>query len=408
MTQGAHRPALRRIAVKNFLSLERVSVDLRPVNVLVGPNGAGKSNFLRIFGFLGDSARLDLGPAVDNAGGFNALRFRGRTGDIQIAVQATVSEFSSLRAPDEYTLDISERNVVDLNKEFLGYTALLREERFSFKRTPRQGRRITIDGSDVTIQDKESRRTVRSQGASLNEQSLGLATLPRLSEDAGGSAIRALADLFSNFRVFDINVGRARQPAAPSDQLADDASNLASFLHVLCRDDDVYSQINDDARRLITNFEELVFRPIGGSDEAIAVGYNERGIAGTTPLSQASYGTVQALALLALLYDPNPPLLTCIEEFDHGMHPYAFDVLVDRMREASQRTQFVLTTHSPALVNRLNPDELIVVERDPDTGASIMPAISSTDVAAIEEATEHEYGLGELWFSGSLGGVPVE
>ncbi|MBM4394608.1 MAG: ATP-binding protein [Deltaproteobacteria bacterium] len=57
-----------------------------------------------------------------------------------------------------------------------------------------------------------------------------------------------------------------------------------------------------------------------------------------TPLANASYGTIRALAILALLYDPNPPLLTCMEEIDHGLHPHVFDRLVELMRQASRHT----------------------------------------------------------------------
>jgi predicted ATPase len=99
-------------------------------------------------------------------------------------------------------------------------------------------------------------------------------------------------------------------------------------------------------------------------------------------------------------------LLTCVEELDHGFHPYVFDRLVERLREASERTQFLIATHSPTLVNRLRADELIVCERDPQTGASRIPAIDSEKVRAMEQRAQGRLRLGELWFTGSLGGIP--
>lgn len=57
------------------------------------------------------------------------------------------------------------------------------------------------------------------------------------------------------------------------------------------------------------------------------------------------------------------------------VHPYALDRIVERLCEASTRTQILAATHSPALVNRLEPDELIVCKRDPETSASRIPAI---------------------------------
>jgi predicted ATPase len=74
------------------------------------------------------------------------------------------------------------------------------------------------------------------------------------------------------------------------------------------------------------------------------------------------------------------------------------------LRRASQKTQFLIATHSPALVNRLRPEELIVCERDPKSGLARIPAVDSTNIAKIRK--NGEFGLGELWFSGALGGVP--
>jgi len=121
-----------------------------------------------------------------------------------------------------------------------------------------------------------------------------------------------------------------------------------------------------------------------------------------TNMAEASFGTVRALALLAMLHDPNPPKLTCVEEIDHGLHPHALDRIVERMRSASKRTQLLAVTHSPALANRLNPKELVVCERDYEGRGSLIPAIESSKVEAMANAS----GLlpGELWFSGALGG----
>ena len=156
---------------------------------------------------------------------------------------------------------------------------------------------------------------------------------------------------------------------------------------------------------MIPGLEYIDFEHIGGSSEAVAIKLVERGLRDATDLADASYGTIRVLALLAALYDPSPPLLTCIEEVDHGLHPYIFDRLVERLREASARTQFLIATHSPALVNRLRPEELIVCERD-KFGASRIPAISTQLIRQKTDQFNGQLRLGEIWFSGTLGGVP--
>jgi predicted ATPase len=247
----------------------------------------------------------------------------------------------------------------------------------------------------------------------LRRDSLALATLPRLAPEEGGGEVAKVADLFSTFRVFDVNVGAARQPSSITlDQLdtvalAADASNLSAFLFWLSIESpEGFNDLREDARAIIPGLSDISFRNVGGPGDGVVVELDEGPLKDTTRLSEASFGSVRALALLAMLYDPDPPLLTCVEELDHGLHPYVFDRIIDRLREASARTQFLIVTHSPALVTRLNSDELIVCERDPVTGEALIPAIEAEDVRELEKATNGVLGLGELWFSGTLGGVP--
>lgn len=121
-------------------------------------------------------------------------------------------------------------------------------------------------------------------------------------------------------------------------------------------------------------------------------------------LADASFGTVRLLAILTALHEPDPPPFTAIEEIDHGLHPYAIDILVDRMRRAAEHTQLLIATQSPTLVNRLRPQELVVCGRDPETGASLIPMMDSASMLRAVEASE--LGLGERWLADAIGGVP--
>jgi predicted ATPase len=105
-----------------------------------------------------------------------------------------------------------------------------------------------------------------------------------------------------------------------------------------------------------------------------------------------------------MLRDPNPPRLTCLEEVDHGLHPHALDVLVERLREASERSQIIVATHSPALVNRIAAEELVVFEKNLDSGVTEVPKLDPKTIKKMEE--ESDLRIGELWYSGLLGGAP--
>ncbi|MFB7947836.1 AAA family ATPase [Kitasatospora phosalacinea] len=425
---------LLRLDVENFRSLRKISLPLGALTVLVGPNGVGKSNVLQVFRFLSDIINRDLDPALESRGGFDEIAFWGgnRTPTaMKIGLQARWTSHSSAAAPDEYELTLNRR----ADKRVPDGFTLSRSESFTFKRTKGRGRRITVSGEEALVTDTPASPSPadlddsgeRSLG--IRKLSSGLSTLPRLAPSEGGEEVATLAERLSSFRVFDVSVVAAREPArvlpllqrrgrssarvsrqlpihgvlyGPRARLADDAGNLALFLSELAQDEDTWSRLLEDARTVLPNLEEIDFAAIGGASELIEVQLIERGLRRPTPLADASFGTVRILSLLAMLYDPAPPALTCIEELDHGLHPQALELLVERLREASERSQFIVTTHSPALVDRLEPEEFVVCERS-ESGASLIPSLTVEQVREIRAASEG-LPLGELWFSGALGG----
>jgi len=331
----------------------------------------------------------------------------GRPSTIEIHVAAMVTSHAHAAALDEYTLRLKPAMSVRARTSNLTRQFFSHDESFRFKRAKHQGRRITLAGGKLHVFDDEKSKQRASQ---LDASAFGLAILPQLGPDEGGAEVRKIQELFTTFRVFDIDTKKAREPSdlrRPT-PLQPDASNLAAFLQFLqTSQGPAFTALVRDARAMVPGLADIVLRPVGGSVDAMTVDIVDHGRSGATPLGDASFGTVRALALLAMLYDPDPPILTCIEEIDHGFHPYVFDRLVELLREASARTQFIIATHSPALVNRLEPHELIVCERDAQTGLARIPAISQSEIRRIYDAGGDDgYRLGELWFSGTLGGVP--
>ena len=385
------RPTILRVTLENFLSFRESEIALGRLTVLVGPNGSGKTNLLKTFAFLGEVARIDLPAAVEQFGGVAALRWRAARpfDNIVIKLDALLTEHASASAPDKYELQFKESGPF-----------IQREESFAFKRVKGPGRRITLSGSGLTVGEKVRR-------LQLSERTSGLATLRKLGKQYEAPQVERLASILENFRVVEIDDRVARRPAArrKGERLRADAANLANVLADLQeRDRETFAILEQDVATVLPGFEGLELRPIAGAEEGVEVRIRERGLPGSTPLSAASFGTIRALALFALLHDPDPPALTCIEEIDHGLHPYALDRIVERLREASERTQILVATHSPALVNRLEPKELRIFERDVEQGCTRIVARDPKELARAMKVSELR--LGELWFSGTLGGVP--
>lgn len=388
-----HQP-VTRIRARNFRSLADVDVRLAPLSVMIGPNGSGKTNLLNVLRFLATTVRFDLAAAVQEWRGFDHVqRQSDKPGRVEIEVEGVVTEFASPTAPDSYRLRLSPSR----------RSGILRSEEFQFKRRGGRGRRITVSGTQVTITE-EDRETFQRSLAS--NQTTGLATLPKLSDDEGGLGIRRFTEFLSELRVLEPDVAAAREPSRLyGSSLADDASNLADALDRLQRaDPDAMAALKSDVARCLPGFRDIVLVPVGGSARAAAVQLMESGLNRPVDLADVSFGTVRLIALLTALHEPDPPPFLAIEEIDHGLHPYALDILVDRLRAASRRTQILAATHSPTLVNRLDPTEIIVCDRNPVTGESVIPAAPAERIAAA--MSETEWRAGELWFAGALGGVP--
>jgi predicted ATPase len=385
---------LLQIEAQNFRSLRNVSLPLGPLNVLVGPGGAGKTNLLSMFRFLADVVDTDLCPALQLHGGFEHLAFWGgtrRPTSIRIGLRATWTARSSPVHPDEYELRIG-----------CASGEIRRAESFHFGPPKGRGCRISVDGEKVSIAD--GRGGTREVG--VNAASSGLSTLYRLGA-RGGRDVAAVARSFASFRNFAVGVDAARRPSRLPPEgrqsLDDDAGDLAAFLLTLRnRDADAWRRLVADAEELLPHLTHIDFDHPSGAAQTVAVVIRERGLRRVTQLADASPGTVRLLGLLAMLYDPEPPALTCVEEIDQGLHPQALEVLVARLREASERTQFLVTAYSPNLADRLKPEELIICERR-DDGSSAIPAVSTARLERIVKVSEG-LPLGNLWFSGALGG----
>jgi predicted ATPase len=103
---------------------------------------------------------------------------------------------------------------------------------------------------------------------------------------------------------------------------------------------------------------------------------------------------------MALLLDPTPPPLICIEEPELGLHPDILPTIAELLIEASQRTQLIITTHSDALVSALSeyPESVVVCERD-NTGTHLR----RLETGKLKDWLEN-YTLGDVWRMGEIGG----
>lgn len=119
-----------------------------------------------------------------------------------------------------------------------------------------------------------------------------------------------------------------------------------------------------------------------------------------------SDGTLKLLAYLIVLYDPELPRFVGIEEPENFLHPRLLPELAEECRAASERSQLLITTHSPFLLNAMKAEEVRVLYRDEQGFAQIM---RTSDIPGVPQFMNAGASLGYLWMEGQFGiGDPLE
>ena len=235
----------------------------------------------------------------------------------------------------------------------------------------------------------------------------GKTVLSEIRNPAEYPALTETARLLSAIKVYrSWHIGRnspVRHPQRTDGDpnfLEEDFSNLALVVNDLLSRR-LEPSLNDYLKRFYESYESLHPRIFGNTIELIV---NETGMSGALPASRMSDGTIRFIALLAILCHPEPPPLICIEEPEIAMHPDSLGLIAELLRKASERTQIIVTTHSPQLVDLFSdePDMVVVCERDrhPEKGTQF----NRLSREKLEDWLV-DYTLGDTWMRGAVGGV---
>jgi predicted ATPase len=203
------------------------------------------------------------------------------------------------------------------------------------------------------------------------------------------------------------------EPAARANgaELATNGGNLASVLAGLrTRVPDAFAAIAEEVVRILPEFTAV---ELDERDTTVGLGLRltDGDLVTAENLSQ---GALYTLAVLSLAYNPTPPSVLCIEELDRGIHPRLLREIRDALYRLSHPesvgltrapVQIVATTHSPYLLDlfRDHPEEIVIAQKHGREARFERLA----DRAGLAELLR-EGPLGDMWFSGILGGVPEE
>jgi predicted ATPase len=174
--------------------------------------------------------------------------------------------------------------------------------------------------------------------------------------------------------------------------------------------EDLFDAIETHFRRYVPEVEKLSLRTVKEGLKQIQV--REKGLKAPTPGHELSEGTRLILAILTIIHQESPPPIILLEDIDRGMHPRLFEYIAPLMKDIAVRTgvNILATTHNPYLVDAFQEDRNAVIIVEKKDGASTLSTLEQRleGLNYDEEIDPEDMPLGQLWFSGLVGGTPTK
>jgi predicted ATPase len=382
---------LKSIELTNFLSFGPNSSQLEfgKLNIIIGPNGSGKSNLLEAIDLI-RSAPTDIAATIRRGGGVGDWLWKGSIDPV--ATIDAVFSGQSISTALRYVMSFSE----------VGQRFELRDERIereranSSEKSPYFFYRFDNGRGVLNLKNQQPRRLARE------DIDPSLSILAQRKDPDQYPEITYLGDAFGKIKLYrEWSFGRSSAPRlpqkadGPNEYLLPDATNLGLVLSRLRRDLQSKNRLLIALKELYADIDDFDVHTESGT---VQVFINEGKF--TVPATRLSDGTLRYLSLLAVLCDPKPPQLICIEEPELGLHPDIIPTVARLLLDASEKCQIIVTTHSDLLVDAMSdfPEAVVVTEKSID-GTSTKRLSASTLKPWLES-----YRLGELWTRGEIGG----
>jgi predicted ATPase len=339
-------PFIRKVTLRNYKSIASCALQMPKLSFLVGPNGSGKSNFLDCFRFVSDSLKTSLDHALRDRGTIKEVRRR------------------SGGHPNHFSLRF-DFNLPDGGSGHL-----------SFRVGARKDGGFEVQNEECrlfTASLEEHFYHVRSGQVMHSSLSLLPAVLPDrlfLVAASGLPEFRPAYDALVRMEVYNLNPNeiKAMQKPDPGELLRRDGGNIAS----------VFENLGGEHRARVNDYLARIVGGLGGAETKI-LGSQEtiefrQAVKGqkhpwTFLASSMSDGTLRALGVLVAIFQNLKlanvsPNLIGLEEPEMALHPGASAVLLAALREASTRSQIIVTSHSPDLLDNedIDPDSLFAVD----------------------------------------------
>ncbi len=405
---------IKSIKLENFFSFgvcEKIELN-SDINILVGINGSGKSNFLKAIRLLYDGiAGVGFEKIfLKDWGGFNTV---GNFNESQAEAIKITYEFDKeiinnvidnkgYRFPSnpiyEITIHKSDASSYFLEEYIYGKNKNKKHASpFVFMKMKNgKGQISTREQNQINIQhypQTDSEILFKEQEPVLRQISDPTRFLPLYT-------LKTAIEAISAYDYFDTTLKSViRQPASygTDERLLPSGENLVQILHRIRNHHSLeYDKIENLLKNINPNFKDINFDLLGSKFYLVL---REKGLARTVGVEHISDGTLRFLLLLTVLYNPDRGSLVCIDEPEIGLHPDMIIIVAEAIKNASKKTQIIVATHSPLLLNSFELSDILIFDKD----ATNKTIITQKNEENFEDWNEN-YLVGQLWMNGKIGG----
>lgn len=392
-------PLLREIRPRNLLSFgpDTPALELENLNVFIGPNGVGKSNLIEAVALLRatpvppqTTSNADVRGVIRQGGGVSHWIWKGLQ-EGPAFLEVVVSNPYGLQ-PLRHCLAFREEN----------QAFRMDDERIE-NATPDEDQTFPYFYYNYNRGDPVLKVSGEERGLKRETVDSDLSILAQRRDPENYPEISYLAGVYGEIRVYrEWTFGRKavfrdpQQADMRNERLEENFSNLGLFLNHLRRKPKAKQTVLAKLQDLYDGINDFDISVEGGT---VQVFFTEGDF--TIPATRLSDGALRYLCLLAILCDPEPPPLICLEEPELGLHPDILPKLADLLVAASERTQLIVTTHSDILVDAMTdrPETIVVCEKH--DGQTIMTRLQREEL----QCWLDKYRLGQLWTKGQIGGT---
>ena len=376
----------QKLKVDGFRRLCGVDLGLRDLTVMIGANGSGKTSLLDVFSLLAASAQGKLGESLRDLSGLTGVLTTGRAERLSLGLSLGVPGHQPL----EYDLSIVPSGI--------GYS--IESETLTQRRPHHSDPFKHIDSAGQTIRyfDIKTSRLSPPQWEQLSGQT-SLAQVPKMFPEPEQFRQRLASSTY--YHTLDVGPRspvRLPQPIRPAKLPGKDGEDLVTCLYEMREaEPDRFAAVEDALRAAFPGFERLGFPPVAAG--TLAMVWRDRNFPSGFYTHQLSEGTLRFLWLVTLLRSSELPGVTLLDEPEVSLHPELLAILAELLREAAQRSQIIVATHSDRLIRFLNPNEVMVADLAED-GLAKLTWADSLDL----DRWLTEYTLDQVWSMGRLGG----